>query len=325
MNALTVAQTQRVLLATQEAATVRRLTTGYAELSKQIQAATAALAAVAVGLSAVQITQLSEYGALRMQVVELLRVAASQSADIIAETQVTGSQLGAGMAYAELQAAGVPVPMQLPLSNFAPQQPGTDDKGLSIDARLATAAALMADDMLTGVANDLADGNDPQTGIIGKIGKFLGGVLGLALRELLRTWQRALKDVYRGQDGRVSGWERVCMKDDRTCMACIMLDGEIYQHPGEFSDHIHGRCALIVARGGKPSRRERSAAWLARQDEATQRAAMGNPCYEAWLRGDIELRDMISMHRTSENADAWSQVGLQKALANAARRRGVMP
>jgi hypothetical protein len=177
------------------------------------------------------------------------------------------------------------------------------------------------------IAEELAAGRDPIRRITKLLGILLGLTLALARRLLLNAWRKGAKDTYRERGGaKIRGYMRLAQQDERTCMACLLLDGTIYKREDEFTDHPNGRCVLVPVTDSneKPSR-ETGAAWLRRQDEATQRSIMGNPSYEAWRRGEIDLEDMKGLHRAADGSEAWTQVGVQKALANAARRRGVMP
>lgn len=216
-----------------------------------------------------------------------------------------------------------------------PEDPEDDDPEygwllLAIIALLATlsdAAKRRAEELLAIIAAELAAGRDPGRRVVTELGRLLGWTLALARKWLLDAWRKGAKDVYRKRGGaRIQGYMRRAQQDDRTCAACLLLDGTIYQREDEFTDHPSGRCVLVPVtdRNAKPDG-ETGREWLLRQDEATQRSIMGNPNYEAWRKGDIELDDMKGLHRAADGSETWTQVGVNKALANAARRRGVMP
>lgn len=198
---------------------------------------------------------------------------------------------------------------------------------IALLATLADEGQKRAAGILAGVADDLAAGRDPVRRVVAGLGSLLGWTLALARRWLLDAWRKGTGSTYRKRGGaKIVGFRRVAQADERTCVACLLLDGTIYQREDEFTDHINGRCVLvpITDPNAKPPG-ETGRDWLLRQDEAAQRSIMGNPNYEAWKAGKIGLDDMKGLHRAPDGTASWTQVGVNKALANAARRRGVMP
>jgi hypothetical protein len=216
-----------------------------------------------------------------------------------------------------------------------PEEPEDDDTeygwllvaALALLATLSDEAKRRAEGLLAIIAAELAAGRDPGQRVVSELGRLLGWTLALARKWLLDAWRKGAKDNYRKRGGaRIQGYMRLAQQDDRTCAACLLLDGTIYQREDEFSDHPNGRCHLVpvLDRNAMPER-ETGREWLLRQDEATQRSIMGNPNYEAWQRGAIDLDDMKGVHRAPDGSESWTQVGVNKAQQNAARRRGVMP
>ncbi len=65
--------------------------------------------------------------------------------------------------------------------------------------------------------------------------------LRLSRTEQLRAYRTATLRSY-NESGVVKGWERHAAKDERTCLACISLDGKRYTLAEEMDDHVAGRC-----------------------------------------------------------------------------------
>ena len=132
-------------------------------------------------------------------------------------------------------------------------------------------------------------------------GVVAGGLAGA--RETLERVLRVAHDyemaaVRHGvaQAGRGSTlYQRVATLDERTCMACIMLDGMLYRSEDEFDDHPYGRCILVpLYSDTRPIRPVGGGAnWFLALPKETQRAIMGPEYYAAWMAGKFDLSDLI--------------------------------
>ena len=101
------------------------------------------------------------------------------------------------------------------------------------------------------------------------------------------------------ESGVVEGYKRLANKA-KACMACLVLDGEFFKVSQAFTDHPNGGCAMVpVIKGAKEPTWETGTEWLERQDPEYQRARMGPEYYDAWKRGDFQLKDMATIKQNS--------------------------
>jgi len=73
-------------------------------------------------------------------------------------------------------------------------------------------------------------------------GMGLTKALQIARTETLRAYRTATQASYEANSDILKGWKRSAAKDDRTCMACILLDGKEYRLDEPMDDHVSGRC-----------------------------------------------------------------------------------
>lgn len=126
-------------------------------------------------------------------------------------------------------------------------------------------------------------------------------ILTITRTEQLRAYRNGSILQYR-ESGVVTGFKRLSARDDRTCMACLISDGERYEVADEFADHPNGRCAIVpIVAGVDEPEWENGADWFLSQDPDKQRAMMGKNYYEAWKDGAFELSDL----RRTAHSDIW--------------------
>lgn len=116
----------------------------------------------------------------------------------------------------------------------------------------------------------------------------------IARTEINRAYRIANADQY-AKSGVVTKVLRLCAKQANTCFACLEMDGEECPN-GIVDDHPNGRCtSIVVTIGGHYPQWQKGSDWLMQQDEATQRAIMGDGRYEMWKQNGVPLRDMVKM------------------------------
>ncbi len=119
--------------------------------------------------------------------------------------------------------------------------------------------------------------------------------LNLARTEQLRVYREASRQQYEAS-GVVSGFKRIATKDSRTCMACLLRDGELYTVQETLRTHPSCRCAMIpIVKGYKPVTWQKGADWFRQQDAATQRQMMGPGKYAAWQAGQFDLDQLVTV------------------------------
>lgn len=143
--------------------------------------------------------------------------------------------------------------------------------------------------------------------------------LTISRTETLRAYREASRMQYQANRAVVKGWRRLAVKDERTCMICITLDGQEYDtdDPGDL--HPNCRCSfqpITVSYADlgldvpePPDEYERAAAWFGGLDADTQQEMMGRARFESW-RGGVALRDMI----TTQPNSIWGRVAILKPV-----------
>lgn len=127
-----------------------------------------------------------------------------------------------------------------------------------------------------------------------KMGMEYNRSVRIARTEINRAYRIANADAY-AKSGVVEKVLRLCAKQANTCLACLEMDGEECKN-GIVDDHPNGRCTTVaVTIGGHYPHWQKGHDWLMEQDEATQRAIMGDARYEMWKRDGINPRDMVKM------------------------------
>ena len=127
----------------------------------------------------------------------------------------------------------------------------------------------------------------------------LGDVLSGAWRGIQRIVRTAAEQIFRNaqqnqrQQTPVRNWRRVA-NHETACLACLLLEGTIYEREEDFSDHPNGRCFIVPCEpGAKPEQPGRQ--WLEEQDAETQKKIMGKGRWEAWQNGDLTLDQMTEV------------------------------
>lgn len=167
------------------------------------------------------------------------------------------------------------------------------------------------------------------------IGRDVRDAAGVAVTESAR-WvrtesHRALRHAAQAVDGRagVSRWRRTAAKQVRTCIACLLADGDVYETDRSHDFHVSCRCVLIpllpetlsdgTALNPAPLGLETGRDWFARQPEATKATILGS-LYKPYKRGDIRLEDTVHQSTSATWGPARKTATLGQARASAAVR-----
>lgn len=124
--------------------------------------------------------------------------------------------------------------------------------------------------------------------------------MGLGLERITliaRTEQLRVNRLVSANQYRTSGLEgvmkRVATKDDRTCPACLALDGEIIPLDQELDDHPRGRCvAIFQIKGTSEIQWEKGKDWFARQETSLQKEILGDTKYQMWENGTFQFEQL---------------------------------
>ncbi len=136
-----------------------------------------------------------------------------------------------------------------------------------------------------------------------KIAEDMAKEMGIALQkallisrtEMMRAYRLATQEQYKASEV-VTQYKRLAIKDDTTCLGCLMQDGETYETEEEFAEHPNGRCQLVpVVRGGFAPTWTSGKEWLAGLSEERQRGILGDQRYELWKSGAASLEDFSTL------------------------------
>ncbi len=117
----------------------------------------------------------------------------------------------------------------------------------------------------------------------------------IARTEMLRAYRAGTLEQYRASEV-VSGYKRLAVKDDTTCLGCLMQDGEFYDTAEEFAEHPNGRCTLVpVVRGAGAPEWTTGKEWLAGLSEERQRGILGDERFDLWKSGGASLEDFSTL------------------------------
>ena len=148
--------------------------------------------------------------------------------------------------------------------------------------------------MMRELVNAVALGVNPRVtarALMKAAGTPLQRAMNIARTEQLRAYREASRAYYR--EAGVTTYQRIATLDERTCIACLVADGEYLPSASEFDEHCMGRCDLVpVVPDARNTERETGKDWFAGQGEATQRQMMGPGRFDAWKAGDVQWGDL---------------------------------
>lgn len=117
----------------------------------------------------------------------------------------------------------------------------------------------------------------------------------ISRNESLRVYRAASLEQYRASDV-IDGWIWKASLSIRTCPACLAKDGSFHPIDEDFGSHVQCRCTPMPHVRGVPMPTfERGSEWLARQDDATQRAILG-PGRLAAYRAGVPFERFATVH-----------------------------
>jgi len=317
-------------------ALVRMYGVGWQRLQgdiRTLQSEIDAQRAAGVELSAGRIFRLERMQAIQAQVEREMATFAEFADSTISAGQREAIAAGERNAHALVQAA-FPRDAEITI-NFArmpreavEQMVGFLQDGSPLRDLLVEAVADLADDFGETMATGLAAGWNPRKlarEIRAQYGMGLTRALRISRTEQLRAYREATRNTYKENSHVVREWERHASADDRTCMACVMLDGKRYELAEAMDDHIQGRCAMLpitktyrelgIDVDEPDFKRELASDWFQRQDEATQRKMMGT-LYDPWKAGDFKLEDIPKQVENKTWGNSWVPSSLKELVGD---------
>lgn len=122
----------------------------------------------------------------------------------------------------------------------------------------------------------------------------------VARDQQIRAYREASRDTYQAS-GVVYGYKRLATKNSRTCLACLALDGKIYETSELMPLHPQDRCTMIPLVKGFPAPTwETGSEWFASLPEKDQKKMMGAERFDLYQNG-VPFEDMVTVVKN----DVW--------------------
>lgn len=160
------------------------------------------------------------------------------------------------------------------------------------------------------------------------MGRVQGGTLAryvtIARTEMNDASRRGLTALYQRHSNVLKGKERMCTLDERTCIACIALDGVIYPLDAQEDDHQNGRCTWLPVikdfPGVKVRKRKLGKDWFKKLPDATKRRMLGEKAFASYKTGLFNLDDFVVLRDNPGWRPAFYQSTYPQALKNSELR-----
>ena len=186
-----------------------------------------------------------------------------------------------------------------------------------------TAANL--DAIRSGLAQGVALGTHPRA-VAAKLAAQLdvsaAQMVTVARTVQLDAFRDAALQNYRANADILDGWIWTASHSERTCLACLSLDGRRFGLDVTFMpSHDRCRCSPRPSvKGVADPGRQTGADWLAAQPEETQRKMVPQTAWEEFRRGDLRLDDFRALDRDPKWGDSYRQARPDEARRAAATR-----
>ena len=195
---------------------------------------------------------------------------------------------------------------------------GLGGNGSPLRVLLVDSYGAAADGMLNALVRATATGQNPRVTARSMIrqglSQSLNRMMVTARTEQMRVLRESSRMAYQAS-GVVSGYRRLATKDSRTCSACLMLDGELYELTETLREHPQGRCTLLpIVDGFKPVEWEKGQDWFKKQPPDTQRSILGKGRYDAWAAGKFDLDQLATVRRDPVWGDSAQPTPLRELV-----------
>lgn len=152
------------------------------------------------------------------------------------------------------------------------------------------------DGMTQALLDGLAFGESPRKvarRMAGGLSAGLSKALVIARTEQIRAYREATRARY-AQAG-IKQYRRHCALQDRTCLACLDLDGTVQDTEEIVASHPNCRCYTTPEIDGLDLRGGDAQAWFERQSEAKQKEIMGATRWKMWKEGQVGWGDFAKV------------------------------
>ena len=182
---------------------------------------------------------------------------------------------------------------------------GISGDGAPLGNLLAPLGPQTATAVREGIGEGIALGYSPRKTadlVSIKSGMGLTRALAISRTETLRAHREASRLQYAANPDLIKGYRRMAAKDDGTCIACIVLDGNLYGNDQALDAHVNCRCTIVpetLTYGDlgmnipEPPKPEGALGWFNGQSPGVQSKMMGANKFKAFQAGEIDYFDFV--------------------------------
>lgn len=162
-----------------------------------------------------------------------------------------------------------------------------------LEAAYGEAAKGITRELINGLAVGLSPRDIARFIVERGLTDALNHVLLVVRDQYNRAHRMAGLELYR-QSGVVEGYIRISARNNRTCAACLALDGEFFELDEPFDSHPQCRCTTVPAvRGVKRPEMGRGRDWFETQPITEQVRILGRGRWELWKDGRLDFDDLV--------------------------------
>lgn len=233
----------------------------------------------------VEMRQYQDYAQLQINSQqEINALAGIQDAAVL--TQATADYYGARLAFNILPVEAV--------ENIVALARVGQPLGILLEAAYPQAATAIADRLVQGVALGYNPRKTAKMVVEQGLSQGLNHMQLVARDQQIRAYRTAALQQYQ-TSGVVTGYRRLAAKNDRTCLACLVLDGTEQETSELMALHPQDRCTVVPnLRRFKPVQFETGMEWFKKQPPDVQETMMGSDKYKAWRSGKFTFPQLAS-------------------------------
>lgn len=250
-----------------------------------------------------KLLQLDRMRELLAQLTKAMRVYGDDAAPMINDHVDKTGRIGVTGSRRLIQAVGVPanrlidVPDSL-LEQVAKQIRNNQPLSKLLERAYPIAAQGIIDQIIAGTTSGVNPRDLAQRIKRAGLAQGLEHILLVGRDQGNRSWRESGRQSM-AMNG-VKKYRRTASKQDRTCIACLALDGTIYPVDELMPLHAQDRCSLVpIVEGFPPPRIQSGKDWIAALPESRQKAILGPRRFEAFKNGR-DLEDMITISDSGE-------------------------
>jgi len=190
-----------------------------------------------------------------------------------------------------------------------------------LELNYPTAVNAISDRLIAGVALGVNPRDVARDIMKNQLSQAYRHTVLVARDQHLRAYRTATQQAYQSS-GVVRRYRRLAAKNSRTCLACLALDGEIFDLNELMPLHPQDRCTMLpILAEFSPVNFQTGAAWFKRQPAAFQRKALGPGRYKLWQNGGFTFKQLV----TVKPNETWGPSAAVTSLRDLKQGLGGLP